>query len=783
MAVRALIVAIEKYPKASGLATELPGTNDAARGFCKWLADKKGVHPKGSPGYDPRTFFCCAGKEVEFRTHGTTRLQIIRAIESLEKVAKEGFSDGTAATSELYCFFSGHGLSYPRDEIVHDDLFVASNFTTTKKSGGACIKITELIDLLRPALGPGDHYYFFDFCRTEVPFRGMKLSGLDVLFDRVPAEYPGQAVLFSVTAGLAARTDSGFAKHLVDGLGGKGRAKGWYREDLYVKFDFLREYLKKVTKQAVDGNAGSGDGLILKVEPIPVEPCKISVAGAGPTDHFRFEVTRRSKQVLAGEFDGAEHTIMIDQPGDYQLEVFHRSANVERVKPPANALVDLYDPAEAVFRMRFDGLEATSKAPPETGSLTVNFTPNTRIRVRSAQQIGETTLVFANEMPPRRLPPGEYVVEIDEAGEVIARQVVSLSAGESVKVDPLEGPSSPLRDGLLGSLKKHGHSVEFSPQPGGTIADRDLGLWLSLIGASSVVDGWAEGSNFAVVPLNANDESIAPGRAGLLVLAGFETRGGLAAIGLGKRPRWTEMLSAPNVPGLFEFASELDPGPNLVTFQQQNHRPVTLAVNALAGHATLVIFSSGGGLAPIKIYQLFVRIPTFEEQLPVLLRWRSTEAPLPYVVRFIVLLERLFAGHQSISKAMSPERPVEPAWRHLYDRLSEARWLDPIATLIAAHDLLRRGVTNDKGHRAEFRRLLMMTDIYQRVLRAMPDAQALARLMGAKWALPEAPPILADSLTAFNQEEQEAFMPFSNDKRHFGTPWVAWINAVKPYYG
>jgi len=790
MAIRALIVAVQKYPKASGLAAELPGTNDAARAFCQWLADKKGIHPKGSQGFDPRAFFCCAGEEVEFRTHGTTRPEIVQAVEDLERAAKQDLENGTAATDELYCFFSGHGLCYPRDEAVQEDLFIASDFTTMKQSGAACLKVAELIELLRPALGPGDQYYFFDACRIEVKFGEIRPTGMGKVFERVQSEFPGQAVLFSVAQGLAARTDSGFAKHLVDGLNGKGRAKGWYREDLYVKFDFLREYLETATKKAVDGDPGSGDGLILKVEPVPAEPCVIKVQDAEPSDRFAFTVKRRNKPIVAGEFEGAEHTVVIDEPGDYQVEVTHPAAPVVRVKPPAARPVDLYDPAEVHFRKLTGpasrGLESAPIAPGPEGTLNVQGAPNASIRVRSVQSIAKEPEVFDSVSLSRLVPPGDFLVEVEEAGQVVARQTVSVRAGQTVQADPLAGPSSPLRDGLLQFFPRDGHAVEFSESLGGATADRDLGLWLSLIGASRVVgrDGGREFSKLGKVPLKANFEAVPPGRAALFVLAGFEGRLGPYAIGVGKDPTWAEMTPVEGVEGLHEFSVEVEPGSKLVTFQTKGAPPVTLSTHALANRATLFALSNGGGLAPIKLYQFLLPIHALMGRLPAEVQWRVESIPPLQTTRFIVKVERLFAGDRSINKVFNPdEGAVDAASRQQYDELIDAKWLDPVASLIAANDLLRRGVLGGRPDLARYKHVLpVMVANFRRFFGEIPDVEAVAKAIAADWKLPTAPPMLADSLTAFNLEEQKAFMPFSNDRRHFGTPWVAWVGAVKPFY-
>jgi hypothetical protein len=787
MVVRALIVAVQKYPKSAELAAELPGTNEAAAAFCQWLADKKGVYRKGSAGYNKGAFFCCAGEEVSFRTHGTSRDQIIQALDELEQAAKTDLNNGTAATDELYCFFSGHGLCYPKTEAVQDDLFIASDFTKMERSGGACLKLRELIELLRPALGPGAHYYFFDACRTEVTFGRITPIGIGMVFKRWPSEYPGQAVLFSVAQGLAARTDSGFAKHLVDGLSGKGRAKGWYRNDLYVKFDFLREYLNTVTKTTVEADAGSGDGLILKVDPVPKEPCVIKVQGALPSDHFAFTVKQRNNLVKSGEFVGDEYQLEVNEPGDYQVEVRHvdsQPADVVRVSPPADKQVDLYDPAEVEFCKVPVG--PVPMAPSAEGTLLIQGARNASIRVRDVQSIVKDSEVFNTESLSRSLPPGDYVVEVEESGHVVGRETVSVRGGETVQADPLSGPSSPLRDGLLQFFPREGHAVDFSESLGGATTDRDLGLWLALIGASRVVgrDGGMDFEKLGRVPLTAKFDAIPPGRAALFVLAGFESRSGPYAVGVGN-PTWAEMTPVKGVPGLHEFSLEVEPGPKLLTFQMMGAAPVTISTYALANRATLLVLSDGGPRAPVNHYQLLLPIQALLRFLPQEVRWEIGGILPLQTTRFIVTMERLFARDFSVNRAFnSEEGAVDAVSRQQYAELIDAKWLDPIASLIAANDLLRRGVLHgDRPDLAGFKRAFpVMVAKLRKFFGEIPDVVVLDKAIGDPSKPPAAPPILADSLTAFNLDEQKAFMPFSNDLRHFSTPWVTWVGAVKPFY-
>jgi hypothetical protein len=833
MAIRALIVAIENYPNASGLAKELPGTNDAARSFCNWLAEKKGVQPKGKPGYNRSTFFCCADKEVDFRTHGTTRDQIVRAVVSLENAAKEDLASGVAATDELYCFFSGHGLCYPRNETVQDDLFIASDFTTMRKSGGACVKVTELMDLLRPALGPGDHYYFFDYSRTEVKFGEVTPKGLGLVFERVQAKLPSVAVLFSVAQGLAARTDSGFAKHLVDGLSGKGRAKGWYRGDLYVNFGFLREYLNRATRNGVEGDAGSGDGLILKIDPVPTAPCAIKVLDAEPSDYFAFTVKQRNKLIVAGKFNGAEHTVVIDEPGDYQVEVTHREAAVLRVMPPATSLVDLYDAAEVVFRKvpsrtvspaipgesqvdskpGIDQVVVTPRAaalerialpdtalvdaheqpdvpfstipwdqeshgtgPAAAGSQKVKTTPGATIRVQRMQAPANEPDVDERIVLSRSFPPGDYRVMIEQAQQVVALQTINVRA--------VRGPS-PLRDALVGVFRTYWHGDEFTESSAGPNADHELGLWISWIGAARVVGcgGGGSFSRLSNAPLQANFQAVASGRAVLFVLAGFESRSGPYAIGVGKEPMWSEMTRVEGIEGLYELSLEVDPGPKLLTFEPKGKASVTLSTHALANRATLLVITDNGNRS-FNVYQFLLPIDALSERPPGQAQWPVGSVAALTTIALIAGVEHQFARACPIDNVLYPKQgPVDAAARRQFEDLMAAKWLDPIASLIAANDLLRRGVMADRPEFAGYRGVLpVLVSDFRRLFGATPDLEALARAIKGEWNLPTAPPMLRDSVSAFGPLELEVIMPFSQDKLYLETPWVAWTDVVERFY-
>jgi hypothetical protein len=100
MPARALIVAVEHYPRAVGLHRDLVGTLAAADRFRRWLVEIKGVDP---------------GHILECRN--ATRQEIVDAVSTLVAV-------GRRDTTELFTFFSGHGFSLlGKDDDPSPDIF------------------------------------------------------------------------------------------------------------------------------------------------------------------------------------------------------------------------------------------------------------------------------------------------------------------------------------------------------------------------------------------------------------------------------------------------------------------------------------------------------------------------------------------------------------------------------------------------------------------------------------------------------------------------------------
>jgi hypothetical protein len=140
-------------------------------------------------------------------------------------------------------------------------------------------------------------------------------------------------------------------------------------------------------------------------------------------------------------------------------------------------------PAEAVF-----GLESVERAAKTTATLRLKAsqTPHTQIEVLSLKT-GEV-LKSAGDFQ-QEVPPGEYVVKLRERGVTVSRREVTLKPGEEKTLELIARPTDKVRDTILKAVHADdaGGASVFSESSLGPLANTDLGLWLSLFGASRIL--------------------------------------------------------------------------------------------------------------------------------------------------------------------------------------------------------------------------------------------------------------------------------------------------------
>lgn len=372
MAARAFVIAIEDYG-AGNFLPPLPGCNRDADGFIRWLLEKKlrNVKPEEIPNF----LRVCSGgditegKDLEWRTAGTTSGEIIAELARCVKLWAD-------RTDEFYFFYSGHGFSYSNSAWEKSvDVLVASDFTDLETGGRACLPLDEIRVKLWKSLGPRHHYYFIDACRNLIPAEQLSLSGTGLGFPTSQLGTPTVYRMFSTAQNKTSDTQSGFTPALVRGLRGGGRAKGLRANSMYVVFDLLGEYMRKSMKlsgQDVEyGRDGSGEGHILKLDPIENSTCEISVEGASAQDEFTLTVRNITGLDKEEKFKGASHKIELF-PEDYFLELKHASGAVTRKEPPPSPdALDLYDPRRLSFEFQpsASAMQPAEPATPARASL------------------------------------------------------------------------------------------------------------------------------------------------------------------------------------------------------------------------------------------------------------------------------------------------------------------------------------------------------------------------------------------------------------------------------
>ena len=790
MTARAFVIAIEDY-SAGNYLPSLPGAHADADRLIKWLIDNKGVKKE--------SIICCAGDQSAWRTHGTTRAEIVAALKQL--VA--GWAD---QTTELYFFFSGHGFSFQESPANKPaDVLVAADFTDLVSGGGACLRLNEIQVKLWRALGSKRHYYFIDACRNLISQDAIEVPSTGLAFPPSALGTPTVYVLFSTAQGAPAKTSSGFTQALVTGLAGGGQSKGWRGRKMYVMFDRLGKYVRdrlfKQNGQEVKfyKEGEDIDGIILELSPPFVSVCRVQIENAGEGDQFRLTVSdARGFGQQDRVFTGAAGELALP-PEEYFVELTHASGKIVQLNPPqSEEPLDLYDSLAISFRLEQPaavtrggggvvwrggargsrGGKPPAPAPPPPPMLPPvakmseieleNAPPQTEFLLTDKQT---GAISSAQTHAATTVSPGSYTLKLREGGITVASREVVVKPGERLAVDLLERPASAVHQSILLTVTGDETSrlADFSEQLG-PIANWDLSLWLALLGASRIVAPPAHFEKLGHLPL-ANFEDVAKGDAPVYVLAAFERAEELNRIGLGAGTNvsWQKPRKVQGMVGVYEFREITAPGPRLLSFKIGAHAPVTFAVCGLPNRATFftLVQDEQGNLAA---HQYLLPLHHLQKHLDPFVRARLGQfnnAPLR-AVRTMALAQYKFARLRSVCNFLA-ETDAQ-----MWDEMLKQKWLDPVMSLIAAYDIIRRGQAG-----AERQWLKTVVKNLRKYFAGLPDAEAIAKLIGEPWTMPASPPLLLDGVLAFGEDEEQQFIPFASHKLDYESPWTAWRGAVE----
>ncbi|MFQ5823533.1 MAG: caspase family protein [bacterium] len=740
---RALIIAIENYPLSQGSLTKtLEGTLNSAISFRQWLLERKKLNPIHIQ--------FCTDQECEGRTSGATRSEIIKAIAKLVQEGKDN-------TSELYIYFSGHGFLYkdsPRQRAA--DILVSADFENASISGDKCLKLEEIQTKLWFAMGPGHHYYFVDACRNLIRANDVDVTGLGCVLSKSVLGVPTIYTIFSTYPGDTAAVSSGFGKHLVEGLSGAGRAKVWDKLNMFVTFDALIRYVQdKLKKQQIDGRKeGIGGGKIMELKPIPKYECEVSVEGAKTDDIFTLSVQNGHLQKIAShEFKG-EAFKFSQIPDDYYLQVSHPTASIEPIDP---IHADLYDHCRVNFHKRrvFRGIRDLPKDV-QPAKLELIGTPNTELIIQNLQtgEFERCEYKFLGEVKP-----GKYLLNLIEHGISINKKEMTLKPNDTISLDLGRREKSYVKDTLLRAIpESHDDRRVYFSESLGWMANSDLGLWLSIIGASRIVGGPGDFKKLESLPLE-SFQNVKRGDSPIYVLVGLEDKPQTVQLGISHddNPQWLYLQPVKNLIGIYEHRVQVNPGSHLLSFKISGKAAITIAVYCLENRATLITLTDADN-GELKTHQHLLPIHKLLDCLNQEVRKRLHPKPLQ-MVKFMSLAQQQFDLNYPIKTSK-----VNDDW----NTLLAGKWFDPIMNIIASYELFRRGQLDNID------KLLISL---KQLSPGLPDIQAINKLAEHRSQMPKEVPIFLDGLLAFDNYSK--LLPLSEHYLDFHSPWTSWRGAVK----
>jgi Caspase domain len=766
---RALIIGIEQYPNAKDLAQQITGASQSAEKFFQWVTSS-GDSVNTGKKIEPTDCYVCTkgGTFPKANLFGTEREQIADAVKALVTAGKD-------QTEELYVYFSGHGYGFsdsPERRAV--DILIGSDYQLAADDGGKCLKLQELQEKLWSILGGVHHYYFIDACRNLIGADAIEPIALGrVLGKPASRGRPTKYTLYSTAYGTTAQINSAFGPALLEGLNGKGDAKGFAPNgSLYVMFEQLTKYVQtRIKPQRLDQNKdGTGEGYILELNPVPTYQCAIQVRGAGSADQFTVSLHPPGDPTLARTtaFTGPMFSLPF-RPGAYVVEVLRGTVPLSRVTPPPSGMLSFWDNCAAEFALPApppSGLESVGfqspgppmpPPPPPPSQATVSIAPLPNVQAHAvSMSTGETRTLDAN---PADLPPGDYEVTMQENGVPILRTVTTLKPGDRVQFggEPLD----PVRASVataVGGLKPNG-AIEFS-ETLGPMANRDLGLWLTIIGASRIIAPPQTFSELRNLPL-ADVTMCAPNSTGVYVLAATEEAATprLQLAGASINP----VVPVAGLHGVYQALIPATPGPQLVTVQIGNAQPRTFASWCLPNRLTLFVCSAGSR-GQLLINQFILPMFHLVNNLDPRVRGLVVEYDRPLrVVRSAYLFQASFEAKREITPATQDDKNV-------WDALLFGKWLDPLMSLLACYEILRRGDENDK----HTLRGVVLPNLNQ-YFAGIPDIAAIAAQLDQPYALPTFVPLFREGLLAL--PELEGALPLPSDRLDFHHIWTAWRGA------
>jgi hypothetical protein len=573
--------------------------------------------------------------------------------------------------------------------------------------------------------------------------------------------------LQSTVEGAVTTVGGPFPTSLLAGLRGKGKAKTWNSQvfdAMFVRYDSLRNYIKSVLPTGqkftskTSGTDGESEAILATLRPIPV--CKCTITLKNPASTIKGEIIyKRGRSSEMHQTLDSDTTVLVLEPDDYTISVRLKPGSGS-LKPRDPVAVELYDDLDLVF-------ERVEDEPP-VKSLTLDSASAANVDVvvpdrgsLALHNLSTDAELIIKRSGPANVSAGRYLATAaDEDGRIFLRKEIEVVPGEPGELNITDWRGSTPHRSIADQLPPydvHPTGVDFSESLRGQVTDPNLDLWLALVGASRILGPTGDYHKLAQFPLH--EFGGEPANASpIYVLAGIEDPKVRPQVGVSKNANvsWSDAKQPPNMPGIWEAYFSTLPGVHLVSFRTEDQAPYTVATLASPNRGMLITFTLDDDGKP-RISQFLLPFGHLLDELPEAVRSRIVHRNHLQDVRFLAQASRAFRKRRDLRKAVSHEELME---------LLYAKWLDPIASSLAAYEFLRRGQPGE---------IVEVVRNMKRYFADLPDSAALAKLSGKRARRPKEVPLFFDGLRAFPNVN---WLPLPASHLDFTSPWTAWRDAV-----
>ena len=244
------------------------------------------------------------------------------------------------------------------------------------------------------------------------------------------------------------------------------------------------------------------------------------------------------------------------------------------------------------------------------------------------------------------------------------------------------------------------------------------------------------------------------------MLAAFEDVATRFDVGLSQAAEasWTTAKEPDGMPGIRHCLLRPPAGQQLISFRINGRAPYTVASLMSENRATLVTVTLDQDNSQ-RISQYLLPIGKLLPELNQDVRARIERRNQLSDVRLLAQSARAFRRRRDVWKTVSD---------YALNDVLDSKWVDPIASALAAYELLRRGRSD------------LISVVVQNMITyfpELPDTRALAVLAGRLPVEYGGVPFFLDGLRAFPGIEQ--ILPLPASKLDYNSPWTAWRGAVK----